>query len=51
MTTTQQGWPTQIRLPGQTAAPEGPVDIMSMYVMHHAITAVAVLVHLLILQR
>ena len=28
--------PTQIRLPGQTAAPEGPVDMYMMYVMHHA---------------
>jgi len=29
-------WPTQLRLPGQTAAPEGPVDMTMMYVMHHA---------------
>ncbi len=29
-------WPTQIRLAGQTAAPEGPVDMFMMYVMHHA---------------
>ena len=29
-------WPTQIRLPGQAAAPEGPVDMHMMYVMHHA---------------
>src|SRR4051812_20546600 len=29
-------WPTQIHLPGQTAAPEGPVDMFMMYVMHHA---------------
>ena len=36
-TTTQpRDWPAQIRLPGQTAAPEGPVDMFMMYVMHHA---------------
>jgi hypothetical protein len=29
-------WPTQLRLPGQAAAPEGPVDMQMMYVMHHA---------------
>lgn len=29
-------WPTQIRLPGQTAAHPGPVDMTMMYVMHHA---------------
>jgi hypothetical protein len=28
--------PTQLRLPGQAAAPEGPVDLKVMYVMHHA---------------
>ena len=26
----------QVRLPGQAAAPEGPVDMTLMYVMHHA---------------
>src|SRR3712207_6726515 len=26
----------QVRLPGQAAAPEGPVDMTMMYVMHHA---------------
>jgi hemerythrin-like domain-containing protein len=41
MTTTQHRaapdtWPTQIRLPGQTAAHPGPVDMRMMYVMHHA---------------
>jgi len=37
MTThTQYGWPTQLRLTGQTAAPDGPVDMFMMYVMHHA---------------
>lgn len=41
MTTTQHPtdqatWPTQIRLPGQTAAHPGPVDMTMMYVMHHA---------------
>jgi hypothetical protein len=29
-------WPTQLRLPGQAAAPEGPVDAKMMYIMHHA---------------
>lgn len=29
-------WPTQLELPGQAAAPEGPVDMKMMYVMHHA---------------
>jgi hypothetical protein len=28
--------PAPIRLPGQTAAPEGPADMTMMYVMHHA---------------
>ncbi len=26
----------QVRLPGQAAAPEGPVDLLMMYVVHHA---------------
>ena len=34
--TDQATWPTQVRLPGQTAAHEGPVDMTMMYVMHHA---------------
>ena len=29
-------WPRQLRLPGQADAPEGPVDMMMMYLMHHA---------------
>lgn len=29
-------WPDQIRLPGQTAAHPGPVDMTMMYLMHHA---------------
>lgn len=29
-------WPEQLRFPGQTAAHPGPVDMMMMYVMHHA---------------
>lgn len=29
-------WPRQLRLPGQAAALEGPVDLRMMYVMHHA---------------
>jgi|SRR5689334_6836662 len=28
-------WPTQVFLPGQTAAAPGPVDMTMMYVMHH----------------
>src|SRR3954469_20151944 len=28
-------WPRQIHLPGQAAAPEGPIDMQMMYVMHH----------------
>jgi hypothetical protein len=35
-TTLNNEWPTQLRLPGQAAAPEGPVDMQIMYVMHHA---------------
>jgi hypothetical protein len=35
-TTARADWPTQLRLPGQAAAPEGPVDMHTMYVMHHA---------------
>jgi hemerythrin-like domain-containing protein len=34
--TTRPEWPTQLRLPGQAAAPEGPVPMHPMYVMHHA---------------
>ncbi|MET1008155.1 MAG: hemerythrin domain-containing protein [Propionibacteriaceae bacterium] len=29
-------WPVQLQLPGQAAAPDGPVDMIMMYVMHHA---------------
>jgi iron-sulfur cluster repair protein YtfE (RIC family) len=36
MDTTQQETVPQLRLPGQTAAPEGPVDMSMMYLMHHA---------------
>jgi hypothetical protein len=36
MSTTDTTWPTQLRLPGQTAAHPGPVDMTMMYVMHHA---------------
>jgi hemerythrin-like domain-containing protein len=36
MTTTHAEWPTQVRLPGQAAAPEGPIAMHVMYVMHHA---------------
>jgi hemerythrin-like domain-containing protein len=34
--TTRHHWPTQLRLPGQAAAAEGPIDMHAMYVMHHA---------------
>jgi hypothetical protein len=33
-TSTHHDWPTQLRLPGQAAAPEGPVDMQMMYLMH-----------------
>jgi hemerythrin-like domain-containing protein len=36
MSTTATDWPAQLRLPGQAAAPAGPVDMQMMYVMHHA---------------
>jgi len=29
-------WPRQLRLPGQADAPDGPVDMFMMYLMHHA---------------
>ena len=32
----QATWPRQLRLPGQADAPDGPVDMMMMYLMHHA---------------
>jgi hypothetical protein len=35
-TTVNDNWPTQLFLPGQAAAPDGPVDMQMMYVMHHA---------------
>jgi hypothetical protein len=36
MATTHSTWPRQLRLPGQVAAPDGPIDMRMMYVMHHA---------------
>jgi hypothetical protein len=36
MKTQNATWPEQIRLPGQTAAHAGPVDMAMMYLMHHA---------------
>jgi hemerythrin-like domain-containing protein len=36
MTTTDNHHPDQLMLPGQTAAPGGPVDMRTMYLMHHA---------------
>lgn len=29
-------WPRQLRLPGQAAAPDGPLDMQTMYLIHHA---------------
>jgi hemerythrin-like domain-containing protein len=34
--TTKTTYPEQLMLPGQAAAPGGPVDMMMMYLMHHA---------------
>lgn len=34
-TTLNDNWPTQLFLPGQAAAPDGPVDMQMMYLMHH----------------
>jgi hypothetical protein len=34
--TTSPAWPTQPMLPGQAAAPQGPIDMTMMYVVHHA---------------
>lgn len=28
-------WPVQLQLPGQAAAPDGPVDLTPMFVLHH----------------
>lgn len=36
MTTTKPTYPDQLLLPGQSAAPGGPVDMTVMYLMHHA---------------
>ena len=36
MTTTTTSPTRQLRLPGQAAAHEGPVDLMNMYLAHHA---------------
>src|ERR1700712_2928173 len=30
------GWPEQLRLPGQAAAPDGPIELSGMLLMHHA---------------
>jgi hemerythrin-like domain-containing protein len=35
-TSSTAAWPKQLRLPGQAAAPEGPIDMQMMFVMHHA---------------
>src|SRR5690349_548246 len=35
-TTTSTPYPEQLFLPGQAAAPDGPVDMFMMYLMHHA---------------
>ena len=36
MSTTDDTYPDQLMLPGQAAAPGGPVDMQVMYLMHHA---------------
>lgn len=36
MPTTSSAWPRQLKLPGQVAAPDGPIDMKMMYLMHHA---------------
>ncbi|PWN03287.1 hemerythrin domain-containing protein [Nocardioides silvaticus] len=36
MTNTKTDHPEQLKLPGQAAAPGGPVDMKVMYLMHHA---------------
>jgi hypothetical protein len=36
MISTTSSYPDQLTLPGQAAAPGGPVDMMTMYLMHHA---------------
>ena len=36
MSTTSSTWPRQVRLSGQVATPEGPIDLTIMFVMHHA---------------
>ena len=36
MSTINSGYPEQLMLPGQAAAPGGPVDMTVMYLMHHA---------------
>src|SRR3954464_11436026 len=36
MTTTNNSHPDRLTPPGQAAAPGGPVDMMMMYLMHHA---------------
>jgi hemerythrin-like domain-containing protein len=36
MSTMHHTWPRQLRLPGLVAAPDGPIDMRMMYVMHHA---------------
>jgi len=33
---TTTDWPRQLQLPGQAAAPPGPVELTMMYLMHHA---------------
>src|SRR3954468_13860338 len=35
--TEQHDWPTQLRFPGQVAAPAGPVDMSIMYVLHYGL--------------
>lgn len=35
-TDARASWPRQLRLPGQAAAPEGPIDMKMMFLIHHA---------------
>lgn len=35
-TDTGATWPRQLRLPGQAAAPDGPIDMKMMFLIHHA---------------
>src|SRR3954451_10954607 len=36
MTASASSFPAQLLLPGQAAAPDGPIDLAGMYLMHRA---------------